>query len=154
MVVPATNTGQRFADGVLEAGERGGEDVGGVGDDMTGVYNEGEASGVAWFGEIPLCWRSAHLKRFTTRIQAGTTPPTNTPEYYLDGTIPWFAPGSFNGDIDLREPRKLINELALIGLTISAFWKVGCCSQMLLGNPGTGRGSLRNQGVLGPDCTL
>jgi type I restriction enzyme, S subunit len=70
------------------------------------------ASGVTWFGEIPQHWRCEHLKRFTTRIQAGMTPPTATPEYYFDGTIPWFAPGSFNGDIDLREPRKLINELA------------------------------------------
>lgn len=70
------------------------------------------ASGVAWFGEIPQHWRCEHLKRFTKRIQAGMTPPTATPEYYFDGTIPWFAPGSFNGDIDLREPRKLINELA------------------------------------------
>jgi type I restriction enzyme S subunit len=70
------------------------------------------ASGVTWFGEIPRHWRCEHLKRFTKRIQAGMTPPTNTPEYYSDGTIPWFAPGSFNGDIDLREPRKLINELA------------------------------------------
>ncbi|MDP3513728.1 MAG: restriction endonuclease subunit S [Sulfuritalea sp.] len=69
-------------------------------------------SGVAWFGEIPQHWRCEHLKRFSKRIQAGMTPPTNTPEYYFDGTIPWFAPGSFNGDIDLREPRKLINELA------------------------------------------
>ena len=69
-------------------------------------------SGVAWFDEIPRHWRCEHLKRFTTRIQAGMTPPTNTPEYYMDGTIPWFAPGSFDGDIDLREPRKLINELA------------------------------------------
>ena len=70
------------------------------------------ASGVAWFDEIPRHWHCEHLKRFTTRIQAGMTPPTNTPEYYFDGTIPWFAPGSFDGDIDLREPRKLINELA------------------------------------------
>jgi type I restriction enzyme S subunit len=70
------------------------------------------ASEVAWFDEIPRHWHCEHLKRFTTRIQAGMTPPTNTPEYYEDGTIPWFAPGSFDGDIDLREPRKLINELA------------------------------------------
>ena len=40
------------------------------------------------------------------------TPPTNTPDYYFDGTIPWYAPGSYDGDIELREPRKLINELA------------------------------------------
>lgn len=70
------------------------------------------ASGVDWFGEIPQHWRCEHLKRFTTRIQAGMTPPTNTPEYYFDGTIPWFAPGCFDGAIDLYEPRKLINELA------------------------------------------
>ena len=70
------------------------------------------ASEVAWFDEIPRHWRCEHLKRFTNRIQAGMTPPTNTPEYYEDGTIPWFSPGSFDGDIDLSEPRKLINELA------------------------------------------
>jgi type I restriction enzyme S subunit len=70
------------------------------------------ASHVGWFGEIPKHWRCEHLKRFTTRIQTGMTPPTDTPDYYLDGTIPWFAPGSYDGDIELREPRKLINELA------------------------------------------
>lgn len=41
------------------------------------------------------------------------TPPTDTPDYYLDGTIPWFTPGSYDDDIELHEPRKLINELAL-----------------------------------------
>jgi type I restriction enzyme S subunit len=70
------------------------------------------ASDVGWFGDIPRHWRCEHLKRFTTRIQTGMTPPTDMPDYYLDGTIPWFAPGSYNGDIELREPRKLINELA------------------------------------------
>ena len=70
------------------------------------------ASDVGWFGDIPKHWRCEHLKRFTTRIQTGMTPPTDTPDYYFDGTIPWYAPGSYNGDIELREPRKLINELA------------------------------------------
>ena len=69
-------------------------------------------SKVEWFGEIPEHWRCEHLKRFTTRIQTGCTPPTDTPDYYFDGTIPWFAPGSYDGDIELRQPRKLINELA------------------------------------------
>jgi len=69
-------------------------------------------SGVYWFGSIPKHWRCEHLKRFAARIQTGCTPPTDTPDYYLDGTIPWFAPGSYDGDIELGEPRKLINELA------------------------------------------
>jgi len=72
------------------------------------------ASDVGWFGDIPKHWCCEHLKRFTTRIQTGMTPPTDMPDYYLDGTIPWFAPGSYEGDIELHEPRKLINELARI----------------------------------------
>lgn len=69
-------------------------------------------SGVDWFGPVPKHWRCEHLKRFAARIQTGCTPPTDTPDFYMDGTIPWFAPGSYDGDIELREPRKLINELA------------------------------------------
>jgi type I restriction enzyme S subunit len=71
------------------------------------------ASGVSWFGEIPHHWQAGHLKRYARRIQTGGTPPTDTPEYYEDGTIPWFAPGSFETQIELTEPRKLINRRAL-----------------------------------------
>lgn len=53
------------------------------------------------------------MKRYVRRIQTGVTPPTDTPEYYEDGTIPWFAPGSFESQIELTQPRKLINERAL-----------------------------------------
>jgi len=111
------------------------------------------ASEVSWFGEIPKHWHCEHLKRFTTRIQTGSTPPTDTPDYYFDGTIPWFAPGSYDGDIELREPRKLINELAQregalrmfpagtvflvgIGATIGKVGLVleeGSCNQQLIG---------------------
>ena len=70
-------------------------------------------SGLDWFREIPLHWDCDHLKRLASRIQTGVTPPTDTPEYYSDGSIPWYAPGSYDGDLELREPRKLINELAL-----------------------------------------
>jgi len=66
-----------------------------------------------WFKGVPKHWRYGHLKRFTTRIQTGVTPPTEHPEYYEDGTIPWFAPGSYDGDLELYSPRKLINEAAL-----------------------------------------
>lgn len=83
---------------------------------VTGELNSAavrRASGIGWFGEIPQHWRCEHLKRFAKRIQTGVTPPTDNPDYYFDGTIPWFAPGSYDEDIELREPRKLINEIAL-----------------------------------------
>ncbi len=70
-------------------------------------------SGVSWVGEIPRYWQRGHLKRYASRIQTGVTPPTETPEYYEDGTIPWFAPSSFGSEIELTEPRKRINVCAL-----------------------------------------
>jgi type I restriction enzyme S subunit len=79
------------------------------------------ASGLSWLGNIPEHWKDGHLKRYARRIQTGVTPPTDTPEYYEDGTIPWFAPGSFENHIELTEPRKLINERALSGGALRMF---------------------------------
>ena len=70
-------------------------------------------SSIQWFGEIPINWRCEHLKRLSKRIQTGFTPPTAMPQYYSEGTIPWFAPGSYDGNLELNHPRKLINEFAL-----------------------------------------
>jgi type I restriction enzyme S subunit len=69
-------------------------------------------SGIELFGDVPQHWRCEHLKRYAARIQTGVTPPTERHDYYIDGTIPWFAPGSYDGEIELQSPRKLINELA------------------------------------------
>ena len=67
-------------------------------------------SGISWQGDTPQHWQCGHLKRYALRIQTGVTPPTDTPEYYEEGTIPWFAPGSFGSLLELKEPRKFIHE--------------------------------------------
>lgn len=69
-------------------------------------------SGVEWLGRIPKHWNCEHLKRVCSRIQTGSTPPTANTEYYVDGTIPWYAPGCYDGGIYLQEPAKEINEIA------------------------------------------
>ena len=69
-------------------------------------------SGVEWLGKIPKHWDCQHLKRGCSRIQTGSTPPTANTEYYVDGTIPWYAPGCYDGGIYLQEPAKEINEIA------------------------------------------
>jgi type I restriction enzyme, S subunit len=71
-------------------------------------------SSVDWLGNIPAHWQCEHLKRLCSRIQTGSTPPTANTEYYVDGTIPWFAPGSYDGGTTLSDPAKLINEEALL----------------------------------------
>lgn len=69
-------------------------------------------SRVDWFGLVPEHWLCESLKRATSRIQTGSTPPTSQPEYYEDGTIEWFAPECFGQTINLRSPKKLINQQA------------------------------------------
>ena len=71
-------------------------------------------SGVEWIGRIPKHWNYEHLKRVCSRIQTGSTPPTANTEYYVDGTIPWYAPGCYDGGIYLLEPAKEINEIAYL----------------------------------------
>jgi restriction endonuclease S subunit len=69
-------------------------------------------SGVDWLGKVPQHWLCESLKRATSRIQTGSTPPTSQPEYFEDGTIEWFGPECFGQTINLRAPKKLINQQA------------------------------------------
>jgi type I restriction enzyme S subunit len=70
-------------------------------------------SGVEWLGAIPAHWEVLAVKRRAKRIQTGTTPPTADPEYYQDGVVPWYGPGSFADDLPLQPPAKYIAEEAV-----------------------------------------
>ena len=78
-------------------------------------------SGVEWLGRIPRHWNSKHLKRVCSKIQTGNTPPTANIEYYIDGTIPWYAPGCYDGGIYLQKPAKKINEVAYFNNKLRMF---------------------------------
>jgi len=70
-------------------------------------------SGVEWLGEIPAHWEVLAVKRRAKRIQTGTTPPTAETEYYEDGVVAWYGPGSFADDLPLKTPAKYIAEKAV-----------------------------------------
>jgi len=110
-------------------------------------------SGIEWLGEIPAHWEAAALKRRAKRIQTGSTPPTGERQYYENGVVPWYGPGSFTEDLPLQEPVKFISDSAVrdgvarvfearsavivtIGATIGkvAFMEhVGSCNQQITG---------------------
>ncbi len=69
-------------------------------------------SGIDWVGKVPKHWKVERLKDISKIIETGSTPPTTVYEYYENGTIPWYGPSSFNGDVYLSEPVKLVNEIA------------------------------------------
>jgi type I restriction enzyme S subunit len=69
-------------------------------------------SGIDWIGEVPNHWKVERLKDISKIVETGSTPPTAIYEYYENGTIPWFGPSSFSGEMYLTEQVKLINEVA------------------------------------------
>jgi len=70
-------------------------------------------SGIDWLGDVPVHWEVLPLRRYSKFIQTGCTPPTGQREYYEQGTLPWYGPGSFSDDLALGEPTKLINMCAV-----------------------------------------
>lgn len=87
-------------------------------------------SGVEWLGEIPQGWEVLTLRRVATRIQTGSTPPTEQEHYYNEGTIPWYGPGSFGVDLVLDNPVKFIAEEAVNNGVARLF---SCGSTMIVG---------------------
>lgn len=60
-------------------------------------------SGIDWLGEIPEHWEVVPPKRHTLRLQTGSTPPTGEDQYYSSEDVPWFGPGSFRDELELKE---------------------------------------------------
>jgi restriction endonuclease S subunit len=70
-------------------------------------------SGIDWLGEIPEHWTTITVRRRAKRIQAGVTPPTAEERFYEDGSVPWFGPGSFDDQIVVSQPVKLLHSSAV-----------------------------------------
>jgi type I restriction enzyme, S subunit len=62
--------------------------------------------------KMPSHWRYQRIKRGCKNIDTGKTPSSSEPEYFIDGTIEWFAPECFNDGLIINKPKKLINEKA------------------------------------------
>jgi type I restriction enzyme, S subunit len=63
--------------------------------------------------KMPSNWRYQRIKRGCKNIDTGKTPSSSEPEYFIDGTIEWFAPECFNEGLVINKPKKLINKKAI-----------------------------------------
>jgi type I restriction enzyme, S subunit len=77
-------------------------------------YDRYKKSGVEWLGDLPEHWKTLPIRRCANRIQTGSTPPTTEDRYYEDGTVPWYGPGSFDDQIAVSNPVKLLNASAVV----------------------------------------
>lgn len=70
-------------------------------------------SGVGWIGDVPNSWTVTSLRRVTSRIETGGTPPTSESRFYQNGTVPWYGPSSLGSGFEAAEPVKYINQSAV-----------------------------------------
>jgi type I restriction enzyme S subunit len=70
-------------------------------------------SGIPWLGDIPKHWEVKPLKYLSRQIQNGATPPSDSPHYFENGTIPWFGPTSISSSVLVGAPAKHITTHAV-----------------------------------------
>ncbi|MGN0211043.1 MAG: restriction endonuclease subunit S, partial [Muribaculaceae bacterium] len=66
-------------------------------------YDEYKQTGTPWIGEIPSHWESKRL-RFICEFRNGYTPSKANPDFWTDGTIPWYRME------DIRDSGRRLNE--------------------------------------------
>ena len=66
-------------------------------------YDEYKESGFGWIGEVPSLWNNLRL-RFVCEFRNGYTPSKANPEFWEDGSIPWYRME------DIRETGRKLNE--------------------------------------------
>lgn len=66
-------------------------------------YQQYVNSGFEWIGDIPAQWNNLRL-RFVCEFRNGYTPSKANPEFWVDGTIPWYRME------DIRDSGRKLNE--------------------------------------------
>ena len=84
-------------------------------------YPKLKPSGIDWLGDVPEHWDTVAVRRRARRIQTGSTPPTAEERYFEDGTIPWYGPGSFDEQIVVARPVKMLHKSAVLEGTARLF---------------------------------
>jgi len=53
------------------------------------------------------------LRRVVRSVRTGTTPPTDSPQFYESPTVDWYTPGDFGAMLDLGRSERLVSDAAI-----------------------------------------
>lgn len=67
-------------------------------------------SGVEWLREVPEHWGVVTLRRVAKSVETGATPTNNIASEEVCDGIPWYTPGDFIGQLNLRGSAKMISQ--------------------------------------------
>ena len=78
-------------------------------------YSEYKDSGVEWIGKVPSHWNTLRL-RFVCELRNGYTPSKANPDFWTDGTIPWYRMEDIReSGRRLKEAKQYVTEEAIKG---------------------------------------
>lgn len=86
---------------------------------------------------VPRGWRVGVVEELCISIENGGTPKRMEPEYWLNGTIPWFKTGELT-DGPLIESEEAITEIGLANSSCK-LWNIGTILIALYASPTVGR---------------
>ncbi len=89
-------------------------------------------SGVEWLGEVPEHWEVRKVSHLVDGIGSGTTPRSDTVEYYEDGCIPWVVTGDLN-DSYLEACQNQITDKAMAEHTSLRLYPAGSVAVAMYG---------------------
>lgn len=72
-----------------------------------------KSPGIDWLGDIPAHWGVLPIRRITTRVATGRTPPSSSIDYFTDGEVNWFTPGDLTTGIEINDSTRKITPEAI-----------------------------------------
>jgi len=66
-------------------------------------------SGVEWLGDVPAHWEVTSVRRISKSVNTGGTPSNEPASEDIEGGLPWYTPGDFDGGLQLRSARKSVS---------------------------------------------
>ena len=109
-------------------------------------YPKYKDSGVAWLGEVPEHWESWRVSHAFGAIGSGTTPPSDEPEWYADGTVPWVTTGELR-ETAIYETTKAVTKAAVTKFSALRIHPAGSLAIAMYG------ATIGRLGILGVDAT-
>jgi len=70
-------------------------------------------SGIEWLGKIPAHWGVLTIRRVSSKVRTGSTPPSTGADYFSDEGIDWYTPGDIPDDIALGGATKNVSQEAI-----------------------------------------
>jgi len=70
-------------------------------------------SGIKWLGEVPEHWDVRSIRRVSSKVRTGSTPPSTGADYFCDEGIDWYTPGDISDDIALGGATKKLSQEAV-----------------------------------------